>query len=356
MSNLLEGTPNDEFGKRHICTWLYGDSASEQSAHYQVRGTSSSDEFQAIYWRSVALFFATSFRQEHTARHVLFTNLTSLPTVDGVSMEALLDRLEVEIVRLPLTFTTPPGYYHQWRNQFYVFDILRHFAESLGESDSAVVLDSDCAWVSSAEPMFEALRRDSLLTYVVPYDPDWKNNGLSRRDLSRIAGALLGREVSHPLVYCGGELLAGTGEAFRRLVPEAELVWAQLMERHTAGQSVFFEEGQTLSYLYYKLGHPLGNGDPYVRRIFTDALRSGNNASEHDHGLVAWHVPLEKRLGIRRLFGSVTDDASPFWTLSPDPDLRRYLGAALGIPRNPVRKRVLDLARRGADKVSRSVD
>jgi hypothetical protein len=353
MSSPTRISAFDAKAERYLCTWLYGDSAAEQLAHYQVRGDSSSDAFQAIYWRSVALFFATSLRQEHTARHVLFTNLTSLPTVDGVSMASLLDRLEVEVVRLPLTFATPPGYYHQWRNQFYVFDMIHHFARSLDDGDSAVVLDSDCVWVASAEPVWEAIRRDGLLTYVVQYDPEWKNNGLSRRDMSSIAGSLLGRELPHPLVYCGGELLAATGAEFRRLAPEADRVWGQLMERHARGEPVFYEEGQTLSYLYYKLGYPAGNGDPFVRRIFTDALRGGNNASPHDYGLVAWHVPLEKRLGIRRLFARVADETSSFWSLSLDPDFRHYLGAALGVPRNSMRKRVLDLARRSADKATR---
>ena len=343
--------PTSDSGDLYICTWLYADSVDEDSAHYQVRGGSSSTHFQAIYWRSVSLFFATSLRQHPDARHVLFTNVTSLPVVDDVPIASLLDSLNVEIVRLPLTFGTPPGYYHEWRNQFYVFDILHYLNDRLMPSDSAMLLDSDCVWVSDVEPMWDALRRDGALTYVVMYHPDWKNNGLSRVDMSTIASSLLGQEISHPLVYCGGELIAATGAELRKLVPEVDAVWEQLMERHARNDSVFHEEGQTLSYIYYKLEYPLGNGDPFIRRIVTDSLGVDNNASAHDHGLVVWHVPLEKRLGIRRLFSTVTRETSLFWSLPSGIELRRYLGSSLGVPRNSIRKRALDIARRSADKI-----
>jgi hypothetical protein len=334
-----------------ISTWLYADSAAEDSEHYQVRGGSATADFQAVYWRSVGVFFATSVRQNPNARRVLFTNVTSPPVVDGVPMAGFLESLDVELVRLPLTFRTPRGYYHEWRNQFYVFDILRWLAEHLAPSDVAVVLDSDCAWVSDVEPMWDALRRDGSLTYVVRYDPDWKNNGLSRTDMSRIAAALLEHEVRHPLVYCGGELVAVTGLEAQALTREVDTVWAQLMDRHARSEAVFHEEGQTLSYIYYKLGYPLGNGDPFIRRIFTDAVGRHNNAEQHDNGLVVWHVPLEKRLGIRRLFATIETKTAPLWSLERGPSLRRYLGSMLGVPDTPISKRVRDLTRRGVDKL-----
>ena len=343
----------DSRGDLFICTWLFADSEEEETKHYQVRGRSSSEEFQAVYWRCVSVFFATSVRQQPSARHILFTNASSPPVVDGISVASLLESFDVEVVTLPLTFITPRGYYHEWRNQFYVFDILSYLEGRLSDVDSAMVLDSDCVWVSSVAPMEEALRRDGTLTYVVTYAPDWKINGLTRVDMSRIAGDLLGREVRDPFVYCGGELLATTGAELRRLAPEVRGVWELMLSRHLRGEAVFHEEGHTLSFAYFKLRYPVGNGDPFIRRIFTDSIRAENNGSPHDHGLAVWHVPLEKRLGIRRLFTSVTQKESAFWTLRPDVDLRRYLGALLGVPRNPIKKRALDLARRLEDTVRR---
>lgn len=340
-------------GEPLVCTWLFADSAEEETAHYQVRGRSSSREFQAIFWRCVAVFFATSSRQQSSARHVLFTNVESLPVVDGIEIAPLLESLSVEIVRLPLTFATPPGYYHAWRNQFYVFDILRYLAANLSDAEAAMVFDSDCVWISSVDPMADALRRDGVLTYVVTYEPTWEINGLSRVGMSRIASELLGRELSDPLVYCGGELLAVTGAELRRLVPEVEAVWGSLLDRHSRGQPVFHEEGHTLSFLYHKLAYPVGNGDPYIRRVFTDSIGAHNNVSHHDHGLTVWHVPLEKRLGIRRLFADLRHPDSVFWSTRPGEGLTGYLGLQLGVPRTTLRKRARDVARRLEDTVRR---
>jgi hypothetical protein len=338
-------------GELYICTWLYADSADEDATHYQVRGRSSSERFQATFWRCVALFFATSVRQQPEARHVLFTNATTPPVVDGVAIGSLLGSLDVEIVQLPLTYRTPPGYYAQWRNQFYVFDILQYLDRRLEPSDAAIVLDSDCVWISHAAPMWEAIRRDGALTYVVTYEPAYATNGLTRVELSAIASELLGREVRHPLLYCGGELLGASATEIRRLAHETDTVWKELLERHSRGAAVFHEEGHTLSYVYFKLGYPLGNGDPFIRRIYTDSLRrSANNASPHDHGLIVWHVLLEKRLGIKRLFPSTTEGTSPLWALDDD-EFRSYLGSMLGIPRSRMTKRLRDLVRRVVEKV-----
>jgi len=344
---------SDSDGDLYICTWLFADSVEEETAHYQVRGRSSSEEFQAVYWRSVAAFFATSARHRSGARHVLFTNVTTPPVVDGVSMSSLLEQLEVELVSLPLTYVTPTGYYHEWRNQFYVFDILEHLETRLANDDGVLLFDSDCVFVSSIEPMREALLRDGSLTYVVTYAPEWKINGLTRVEMSSIASELLGHDVNDPFVYCGGELVAVTGAQLRRLTPEVRSVWKEMLARHARGAPVFHEEGHTLSFVYQRLGYPLGNGNPFIRRMFTDSLRDANDVSIHDHGLTVWHVPLEKRLGLRRLFASVADTSSVFWTLPADGEWRRYLGTTLGVPRTRLDKRVRDLARRLEDLVDR---
>jgi hypothetical protein len=335
----------------YICTWLYADSAEDESTFHQVPGRSSTERFQETYWRCVSLFFVTSVRQQPDARHLLFTNVTALPVVDGVRIDSLLDSMGVEIVRLPLNFRTPPGYYHAWRNQFYAFDIARYLSKRLRSDDAAVVLDSDCVWISSGRPMTDALRRDGSLTYVVTYPVDRETNGLTRAGMSDVAASILGRAVPDPLIYCGGELLAATGAQFVRIATEAEAVWQELMARHTRGEETFKEEGQTLSFIYYKLGFPLGNGDPFVRRIWTGSFGAHNNAVAGDHGLVVWHLPLEKRFGMRRLFPQVADRQSLLWTLPTDDELREFLGSTLGVERNPIPKRFLDGGRRVVDKI-----
>jgi hypothetical protein len=337
-------------GELYVCTWLYAESPDEESVYYQSRGHPSSESFQAVYWRCVALFFATSCRHQPEARHVLFTNVEAIPTVDGQDVEALLRRFGVQVILLPLTFQTPPGYYHAWRNQFYVFDILFRLNEDVGDEDAVLVLDSDCVWIASAAPMQDALRRDGVLTYVQPYAPDWPANGLTREEMRNVANRLSGVDVPHPLIYCGGELVAATGAELTRITSEVELTWRGLMDLHRQGEPVFTEEGQTLSYVYDKLGYPLGNGSPFVRRIWTGSLGAHNTALPEDHGLVVWHLPAEKRFGIERLFPQVFDPRSELWSRPLGRELPEYLGSHLGVPSNSLRKRARDFGRRAADR------
>jgi hypothetical protein len=122
------------------------------------------------------------------------------------------------------------------------------------------------------------------------------------------------------------------------------------MQRRRNSESVFFEEGQTLSYVYHRLGYPIGNANPFMRRIMTGSLGVENNALYHDRGLVVWHVPLEKRHGLHRLFAEVVREDSAFWRLHPGAELRGYLGTFLGVPESSVGKRLRDLWRRLIDK------
>jgi hypothetical protein len=338
-------------GELYLCTWLYAESAGGESTYQQMRGRSSSSGFQAVYWRCVCVLFATSHRHQPSRKHLLFTNVEDIPEVDGTDVTELLSGLGVEIVRLPFTFETPPGYYEAWRNQFYVFDIVRYLSERLDADDAAIVLDSDCVWIANVGPMSDALQRDGVLTYVKHYPPDWPANDMSRIEMQHVASGLLDVGVPYPLLYCGGELIAATGAELPRLFSEIEIVWSQLMAFHERGEPAFKEEGQTLSYIYYKLGYPLGTGNAFIRRIWTGSLGMHNDATSGDHGLVVWHLPTEKRFGIRRLFPSAVRPDSEFWSMPLGREFREYLGSHLGVPRNDVRKRARDFARRVSDRV-----
>lgn len=347
--------PNPAAGKDpgdlYICTWLFAETEADESSYPQVRGRPSSEAFQATYWRCVAVFFATSYRHQPHAKHVLFTNVETVPTISGVDVGALLERLGVEVVRLPLTHVTPPGHFHAWRNQFYLFDITAALEQRLDDADAALVFDSDCVWINGADSIHEALQRDGVLTYVINFPLDWVENGLTREDMQKLAGELLGDEVRTPLVYCGGELFAATGAELRRLQAEIRPMWVELLARHARGEMVFNEEGQLLSHVYHSLGYPLGNGNPFIRRIWTGSFGAFNTSLPYDHGLVVWHLPMEKRFGIRRLFPATPDPASAFWSVELGRDWRAYMGERLGVPRNSWGKRLRDLGRRTADRL-----
>ena len=116
-----------------------------------------------------------------------------------------------------------------------------------------------------------------------------------------------------------------------------EPLWETCLARFAAGKSKFNEEAHFLSYLYAKLGYTNAPANPYIGRIWTGLKY--RNASAKDFELMIWHVPAEKKHGIKRLFQQIIRPHSQFWTIAPGRDFSRYVAAYLGIPNSsPIKK------------------
>ena len=326
----------------HICTWLYAEPEGEESLYPQVTGTSSTLAFQAVYWRCVVVFFATSLRHNPDARHTLFTNTPHLPTIDGFDVAAFFDRHGIEHVQVAFTYQPPPGYHHEWRNQFYVLDLIKQMAQRASPNDALVLLDSDCVWIERAERMRKALNRYGLLTYDMGYPEDFNINGLSRLEMKEVFEDIEEKPLDKVPAYFGGEFFAALGTEATRLVAHFGPLWEVQRRRFAAGQKKFNEEAHFLSFLYHLFGYAGGTANPFIRRIWTGF--SYHNIEPEDVTLTVWHLPSEKQTGIKWLFDQVTDPADSFWQLPVGEQLRQYLGGFLGIPHRTAGKWFRDVA------------
>lgn len=332
-----------------LATWLYAEPPGEESHYPQVvgQGAPSSTRFQAVYWRCVATFVASAARWAPDARLVLFTNADAVPEVDGRPVPALLDRLGVEVVPLAYTFQPPEGHFGAWRNQFYVFDAVRWLAREGGlDGDGvAMLLDSDCVWARRPERMAEMTRRHRALTYDLGRPEGVPENGLTPEALGAIHGDLapaFGAEapaVAPP--YVGGELVAATGDTLRAMDDLFDPLFEAMIARRRDGLPTYNEEAHALGLVYHVLGVPYGTANPYLRRIWTTLLK-GDDARPDDLERTVWHVPGEKRYGLRRLFEAVFDEGGPFWGLEGDA-WRAWAGRTLGLPGRTLAKTARDV-------------
>ena len=338
-----------------ISTWFYAERPGEESVYPQVGGRSSSTWFQAVYWRCVVDFFAASARVNPDARHRLYTNLDVVPDVDGFDTGAFLERLGVETVVLPYTSKPPPGYFGAWANQFYVLDAVAHLAETLAAPDAVgLLLDSDCVFTRPIGPLVEAARQHGVLTFDARIAPDEEQNGLTPRQMGRIYAELGGSsgDGGDPIpAYVGGEIVAGTRDGLAAVAAGAQRLWPEMLRRHDEGLPKFNEEAHLLSFVYHTLGLPVGTADPFIDRMYT--WFEGANVHDGHERLMIWHLPNEKRLGLRRLFRAVRDPRSWFWTLAPSSGWRDQLGRTLGVPERTPAKWVRDLGRAVRDKLER---
>jgi hypothetical protein len=305
---------------------------------------SSSTEFQAIYWRCIVVFFATSKQRNPNCRHVLFANCPA-PVVDGIDIGSILTRYGVEIVLLPISYRIPRTKFGSFGNQFYILDIIKYAASSA--LSRLVVLDSDCVWLRGADALGHAIDCYGILAYDLGLPASQIENGIAVGDLPTLGSALGFPARRSPSVYAGGEVFAATREACRDLVPMIEALWLNNLSALARGEPSLNEEAQFLSVLYLHRGIAMDTANPFLRRIWTTFRHRDGRPSDLD--LTIWHLPAEKKTGFSSLYPIVLDPNSLFWT-GGETSNRALLANSFGIPRRSARKLVIDLAVKLAEK------
>lgn len=293
----------------YICTWIYLDSPEESSEYPQVGKKSHLADFQKVYWKCVAVFFALSTRHNPQRRHLLFSNKTwaEIPEIDGFDLRGFLKSKNVELATIPLGWQTPEGYFGKWRNQFYIFDILQFIESKWSDvskptdhsNTSFIILDSDCVINRSLDALFAEIGRLGLMALPMSYGDKHNINGVTREEMRRIYAELDGTDPGENPVYYGGEIFAATLPVIRQINAIAPGVWQRMMERHQAGQPKLNEEAHFLSYCYHKIGG-FGLLDGFIKRIWTSPQY--NNVQIEDMQLPIWHLPSEKTGGIALIF------------------------------------------------------
>ena len=341
---------------RVISSWFFTHGPGEPGTYAQMRGDVASESFRDVYRRCIAVFFSTARAVEPSARLVLFSNVDWDASASRVSRDVkeLLDELGVDFVRLSYSHEPPSTWPAAWRNQFFVLDVLKWAAEALGSDDEILILDSDIVWTGSPRTpdMWRSVREKGGVALRIDYAPDEKVNSLSRRQMTlRMAGL---SDVEPPLEYCGGEFVALSGRIVQAYYREAAAILSENIGRSAGGIRYAFEEAHVLSVANSRLGIEAGSANSFVKRLWTQPLKY-KNVREDDVTLPLWHLPAEKRYGIRRLYKKIIAEAlSPSGSRADQglqPIAIGTLGACLGVPRNTPVKWVRDVSRASLGKL-----
>jgi ABC-type amino acid transport substrate-binding protein len=339
---------------RCVSTWFYEQSSDEGGSYAQVRGDSSTQDFRDIYRRCIATFFASARRVNPDAELVLHLNSPwdSLSTRTAQEVGALLDRLGVRRVVLDYTYAPPPTWPDAWRNQFFVLDVLADLAEVLADDDVLVVLDSDVVWSGAGrvDDLWEAVAADGALTYRLDYTPDHVVNGCSRRALTELASSLGVDTGDRLLGYSGGELVALRGDTCVSVIQTASRLWPLVQQKRDDGVIERIEEAHLLSLCYADLGLATGGANAFLKRLWTQPLKH-QNVESGDELLDLWHVPAEKRYGLRRLYRDLIASDDDLGSL-PSAAYLTLLKRRLGVPTNTPTKVAADLADVGRMRAS----
>lgn len=313
----------------YVCTGFHCDSKEEANRYPQVGSDSSDAEFQLVYWRCVVTFFATSIRNNANSRHIFFTNKREIPDIGGFETARFFEENEIEVVTLPYTCKIPRNNYNCWGGTFFLFDMLKHISENAVEDDIYIILDPDCVFINSVDRIVDLISRYDVLTYDLGYSPEWDMNGLTRLDIKEICEEIDGRTLSEPPRNYGGEWVGAKVKVIRDIVRIFDETRSIIDERVRCGKKSFNTEEHFLNYIYQKLEYPLKPVNPYIRRLWT--VPEAKNIRGDEFSLDIWHVPGEKRSGIKALFDEVGNPESIFCKIRSREKFAEYLGHRLGI-------------------------
>jgi hypothetical protein len=316
-----------------VAYFFYRESEAEESTYAQMGGRSSSEEFQAAYWRSLAVSLQTCRWLNPNINFALYLNRADLPVVDRVPLHDLLEELHVEARVIPWQ-RRPPAKLATWGCQLFQLDVFEHLSQT--ERGPCLFLDLDTVWCRSVASLWEAVEQYGLVTYDLQAGIDDDYN-----ERSRTIAEILQRY--HPsfhddrVVFAGGEFLAATPAVLRDIAAGISELWPRVFEDMAQGILTFSREDHFLSAVYALMGNANNVGNHFIRRIWT-----GYNCFDArigDSDLMIWHLPTEKGLGFRKMFRDIERGRVP--AVNTD-GYSSYLGRTMGVPRRRVSKLIRD--------------
>lgn len=328
---------------------------------YPATHGASSDQRKLIYWKCVAVFFATSIRCNPTAKHLLYTNDKNPVIIDKLDLKQFLVELGVDIRYVPFKHFRPPvGYSKIFKNAFYKLDVMRELGME-EENEYNILLDSDCVYTRTNNDAIDLLQTNDVLLYDM-----YKSYAATKGKFHEVRVKLgkLYKEINpdypktEPTQF-GGEFVAAKSKNFKVM---ADLMYEAftLILSSFKDPSLKLDDGRRLfdgmefltSYVYNSMPLKYFNAKDYISRIW-NALKF-SNASIEDMRLTVWHMPSEKTQGFPLLYKKIINKNSDFWTVPID-KFNIYLGKYLGIPKQLVKERYLMLSKRVLEAVKRKV-
>ena len=324
-----------------ITTWLYLESTEEAGEYAQVSGDASSNEFQDIYRRCLITFFLTSRRHNPDSRLILFTNsIRNLKKTNiGGKVMQLLSHLNVEIIQIEYKYA-PATEQKKWRNQFFVLDVIEYLTKNSNLEDLILILDSDIVWTGNGDnnAFWRTLRERGFLAIYPISNPNEDINGYSMQGLNNLASEI-GYKSIHIHDYVGGEFIALRGDNLLLVFNQAMEVLNYFRKSKNYEQFEFIEEAHLLSITYTILNLTQNSANNFIRRIWTQIFHYQNRQID-DINLLLWHLPAEKKYGLRRLTNKILNQKSLHTSgLLITENLDKYLG----VSKNTIIKIILDL-------------
>lgn len=264
---------------------------------------------------------------------LFFSNLDQFPDY----LERLFKELRIETVTLPYLCIPPKGWYGAWRNQFYLYDILRYMEKRMQADDTLLICDADCLCMRPLEQLFNDTRKYGSALYDASDRPDLSVNGITLKEMTDIYNDCYGEKEKAELVhYYGGEFISLRGDVVARINEAYPALWNYNLERFAANQPKLNEEAHFLSVVATRLNIHNNIANQYVKRLWT--YPKYNTVEKGDEQLAVWHLPYEKKRGLYLLYKHFVNHP----TFDDEEAFRKKASAYTGVPTVTFGKRIRD--------------
>jgi hypothetical protein len=322
-----------------LATWFHGDTADLRGEYAQMIGDSTSRRHWNTYQDCVDLFLASARRWNRELRLAVVLNPAAAEALTE-DRRARWTAVGATVLVAENTHRVPAGFHGQWQNQFFVLDCLRALSEQASSDESVALLDSDCLVTRALDGLDDVVLRHGRAFYPVPFPADAVVNGLSRSDLADLARQLHPGADVDEVAYLGGEFFAFRGDLLKGDIDRLDEAFAWTLDRADRGLVHPKEEAQLISVALAR--HLTGEElvTRTVRRIWTQPWQL-RNAGPADRDLPIWHVPAEKRTGLRRVHRAYLQPGSWFWQ-APQHEWVEEAGRLVGVPAYRTSKALAD--------------
>lgn len=308
----------------YLITWFYAEKKDDESFYPSVGGNTSSPEYQKVYWRCVYDFYCTAqlTQKKSNVKYLFFTNVPNIPTdIDGLNLAQFFANTEVEVKQLELTNRTPKDWYGAWRNQFYLFDVLKYLENNC--DGNFLILDSDIFITLDLKSVFEEIEKNQIISYDCGYNENVLINGISINQMQQLSANFKEGGAKHQLRYKGGELIGLCSDVLPKVLECYSALWQFNYKLYEANKVKLNEEAHFLSVIYNQLGFDDSMANKYIKRMWT-AVRCDNIVAG-DEKLPLWHLPAEKKYAFEKMFHFLCESHT-------EEEYRRYLRKILSIP------------------------
>lgn len=325
----------------YLCGIFYAEQKGEESKYANLKGKSSDNGFQEIYWKNMTVMYASARKTNPQAKLCLFTNINP----PNSTIKNTLSNLNVSVIILDYKSKPKINNWGFWQSTFYIIDAMEYMKEIMNHNDTVIFLDIDCIVSKSLSDLCLVLQKDGFLSYELQYDENHQVHGISRNELKIMIESTYQNKLENCPKYFGGEIYGIHSKS------NVDVLYNKLKEAWELSQNNqqlrFHTEEHLFNYVFAILGKFKGNANGNIKRIWT--AYNFRNVEQNDIELDIWHLPSEKKHGMLDVYDDVINSNSDFWKLDGEQWVL-YLGNKVTIPHRSLKRVVIDFAKNSVKK------